>query len=366
MVRKTVASFTVEYTQIMDEAGNIDNALMPSELNEDKLKELFHLMTLVRVFDDKMFKLQRAGKIGTYAQVKGQEASEVGSAFAMQTTDWMVPSFRETGVFLTRKIDLVRAVQGWRGDTRALKGLKGARDLPVAIPVGSQTLYATGIAWAAKLKGTKEAVVVYFGDGATSEGDFFEAINFAGTFSIPVVFICQNNQWAISTPRKTQSASETIAQKGIAAGIKCMQVDGNDVIAVYRATSEALARARAGQGPTLIENITYRFGDHTTSDDASRYRSPEELSYWAARDPVERLKKHFQRIGTWSDSYGQWVIDTVSKEIDEAIEKAMQIGKPEPDELFDNVWSSLPKELAEQKEELKQEIKDRAVIEKPE
>jgi pyruvate dehydrogenase E1 component alpha subunit len=348
----------------MDENGVIDESLMPKELTENKLKELYHLMILVRTFDDKMFKLQRSGKIGTYAQVKGEEASEVGSAFALEPNDWMIPSFRETGVSLTRKMDMVRIIQGWRGDTRALKGLKGSHDLPIAIPVGSQTLYATGIAWASKIRNLREAAIVYFGDGASSEGDFFEAMNFAGTFKIPIVFFCQNNQWAISTSRKTQTAAETIAQKGIGAGITSLQVDGNDIVAVYKVVKEALERGKNGEGPTLIESVTYRLGDHTTSDDASRYRSVEELNYWLARDPIERLKKYFRKVGTWDEGYGQWVQETVSREIDEAIDKAMQIGKPGPEELFDNIWSSMPKELAQQKEELIQELKEKEQTER--
>jgi pyruvate dehydrogenase E1 component alpha subunit len=357
-VKKVVASFNIEYIQVMDENGNIDDSLMP-DLPEPKLKELYHLMVLIRTFDEKMFKLQRSGKIGTYAQVRGEEASETGSAYALEPTDWVCPSFRETGVFLVRKMDLIRLIQSWKGDTRALKGLKGSRDLPICIPIGTQTLYACGIAWAAKLRGEKTAVITYFGEGGTSEGDTNEAFNFAGVHKLPVIFFCQNNQWAISTPRKMQTASETIAQKAIAFGIKGVQVDGNDVIAVYRMTKEALERARNGEGPTLIESITYRMADHTTSDDASRYRPVEEVNAWLAKDPIERLKKYFQKIGTWSDDYGKWVYDTVNREIDVAIDSAMQIPKPEPDELFDNVWSRITKELEEQKKELKEEIIDK-------
>jgi pyruvate dehydrogenase E1 component alpha subunit len=358
-VRKTVASFNVEYFQVMDENGDVDSSLMP-DLDESKLKEL---MVLARVYDEKMFKLQRSGKIGTYAQLKGEEASEIGSAYALEKNDWVCPSFRETGVFLVRKMDLVKLTQSWKGDTRALKGVTGSRDLPVCIPIGTQTLYADGIAWAMKLKGEKSVVITYFGDGGTSEGDTLEAMNFAGVYNLPIIFMCQNNQWAISTPRNIQTASQTIAQKAVAFGIRGVQVDGNDVIAVYKVVKEALERARSGQGPTLIESVTYRLGDHTTSDDASRYRPVEELNYWLARDPIERLKKYFQKIGTWNDDYGKWVYDTVSKEIDDAVEKAMQISKPEPDELFDNVWSKLPKELEEQKRMLKEELAERSKYE---
>lgn len=351
-------SFSIEYVQVLDAEGNIDEGLMPS-IPEPKIKEFYHIMVLVRTFDEKLFKLQRSGKIGTYAEVRGEEASEVGSALALQPKDWMVPSFRETGVYLARGVDRAKVVQAWRGDVRAFKGDKTTRNLPVAIPVGSQTLYATGIAWASKLKKEKEVTICYFGDGATSEGDVHEAMNFAGVYTLPVVFFCQNNQWAISTSRKTQSKSETIAQKAIAHGIPGIQVDGNDAIAVYKVTSEAIERARNGEGPTLIESITYRVGDHTTSDDASRYRAEAELNEWKAKDPILRLEKYFKRIGTWSDDYGRWVKETCEKEIDEAIQKALSFEKPGPDELFDHVYAQLPADLIEQKKALIEEVKQR-------
>jgi pyruvate dehydrogenase E1 component alpha subunit len=348
----------VEYFQVLDSEGNVDNSLMPN-IPESKIKEIYHLMVLVRTFDEKLFKLQRSGKIGTYAEVRGEEASEVGSAMALEKEDWMCPSFRETGVFITRGAPRDKIVQAWRGDVRAFKGDK--KNLPVAIPVGSQTLYATGIAWASKLKNEKDITIVYFGDGATSEGDFYEAMNFAGEFKLPIIFFCQNNQWAISTPRKSQSASETIAQKGIASGVYSVQVDGNDAVGVYKITKEAVDRARNGEGPTLIESITYRMGDHTTSDDSSRYRTEEEVKYWLARDPLLRLEKYFRNINTWNDEYGRWVKETCEKEVDEAIAKALAIEKPGPDELFDYVYAVMPKELQEQKKELEEEVKQRGL-----
>ncbi len=351
-------SFSIEYVQVLDQNGDIDLNQSPN-LPEPKVKELYHLMTLVRVMDEKLFKLQRSGKIGTYAEVKGEEASEVGSAFALEKEDWMCPSFRETGVYITRGAPRDKIVQAWRGDVRAFKGDK--KNLPVAIPVGSQTLYATGIAWASKLKNEKDVTIVYFGDGATSEGDFYEAINFAGEFKLPIIFFCQNNQWAISTPTSEQSASETIAQKGIAAGITSIQVDGNDALAVYKITKEAADRARNGQGPTLIESITYRLGDHTTSDDASRYRTEEDVKKWLDRDPLLRLERYFQKIGTWSEEYKSWVRSTCEKEVDDAIAKALAVEKPGPDELFDHVFAVMPKELQEQKRMLEEETKQRGL-----
>ncbi len=342
----------------MNEEGEVDDSLHPG-LSEDKIKELYHLMMLAREFDEKLFKMQRSGKIGTYASLKGQEACEIGSGYALEEHDWVVPSFREMGVFITRGADRVKLVQGWMGDTRAFQGDENTRDLPIAIPIASQALHAAGIAWASKIKGEKSCAITYFGDGATSEGDFHEALNFAGVFKLPIVFFCQNNQWAISTPRKVQTASETIAQKAISYGIKGVQIDGNDVLAVYKATKEALERARNGEGPTLIEAITFRLGDHTTSDDASKYRSEEEVSPWVQKDPIQRVVKHFQKIGTWSDEYGAKVKGEVEKEVEEAVEKAMQIPPPGPEDVFKYIFKTLPKDLEEEQKELLEEVNEK-------
>ncbi len=358
MPRKVIGTFEVEYVEVLDKDGNLDRELAP-DLPEDKVKEIYHLMMLVRAFDEKLFKLQRSGKIGTYAEVRGEEASEVGSAYALDKSDWMVPSFRETGAYVTRGVDRASIVQSWKGDVRAFGNDPASRDLPVAIPVASQTLHAVGLAWASKLRKETSAALVYFGDGASSEGDFLEAMNFAGVFKIPIIFFCQNNQWAISTSRKVQTAADTIAQKAIGAGIKGVQVDGNDVLAVYKVTKEALERARRGEGPTLIESITYRLGDHTTSDDASKYRTEEELKFWQERDPLARLRRYFEKIGTWTDEYGEWVKQEVTKEVDDAVDRAGKISPPGPDELFDHVYASLPQELKDQKKMLEEEVSAR-------
>lgn len=341
--------------QILDEDGNMDDSLKPSELDEDKLKELYHLMVLVRTLDHKLFKLQRSGKIGTYAEVKGEEASEVGSAYVLDKKDWMVPSFRETGVYITRGVDRGKIVQAWNGDSRAFKYDPESRNLPISVPVGSQILHAPGLAWASKLRGEKSAAIVYFGDGATSEGDFHEALNFAGVLNLPVIFFCQNNQYAISTFRQKQTRSKTIAQKAIAYGIKGVQVDGDDVVAVYTATKEALERARNGEGPTLIESVTYRLGDHTTSDDSTRYRTDEEVEEWKKKDPLVRLKKYFENNGLWTDEYGKWVEETVKKEVEEAVEKGLNVDPPKPEHVFENVYAELPPVLQKEEEEFLKE-----------
>ena len=361
MPRKVIQQFPVEYMQILDEDGNLDKNLAP-DITEDTLKVMYHMMTLVRTFDRKLFNLQRSGKIGTYAEVRGEEGSEVGSGLAMEKTDWMVPSFRETGVSLTRGADRVKVVLAWNGDCRGYLGEHGkARDLPVNIPIGTQLLHAAGIAWACKLKGEKNAVVTYCGDGGTSEGDFHEALNFAGVYKLPVIFMVQNNQWAISTPRKVQTAAETIAQKAIGYGIKGIQIDGNDVVGVYYAVKEALARAKNGEGATLIESVTYRMGDHTTSDDASRYRTDEEVKPWEKKDPILRLKLYLQKNGMWTDEYGKWVQDECDKEVNEAVDKALSTPLPPPEDLFRYIYEKPTQDLEEQEKDhldaLKEDVK---------
>lgn len=357
MVQETIKTCSLDYIQVLDEKGNVDENLYPQNLSEDNVKEMYHLMMLLRTVDDKLFNLQRSGKIGTYAQAKGQEAAQIGSGMALQEEDWIIPSFREMGVFIARGADRKKLIQAWNGDTRAYAGMTNSHALPTAIPIASQCLHATGIAWASKLKNEKAASIVYFGDGATSEGDFHEALNFAAQFQLPVVFFCQNNGWAISTPTSGEMNSETVAQKAFGYDMNCIKVDGNDVLGVYKVTTEALDRARNGGGPTLIEAQTFRMGDHTTSDDSSKYRSDELKEEWAKKDPIERLEHYFKNIGTWKDDYKDWVINTVSKEVDEAIEGGLNVEAPSYTQMFEDVYvGEMPWMLKEQQEELKKEL----------
>ncbi|MFH1590614.1 MAG: pyruvate dehydrogenase (acetyl-transferring) E1 component subunit alpha [archaeon] len=359
ITRAIIKKFEIEYIQVMDEEGNVDESLHP-DVDEDTKKVMYHMMMLVRAFDEKLFKLQRSGKIGTYAQVRGQEASEIGSGMALQKKDWFIPSFREMGVSLVRGADRAKIVEAWRGDTHAFQGAREeTRDLPVAIPIASQLLHAVGLAWASKLKGEKQAAIVYFGDGATSEGDFHEALNFAAELQLPVVFFCQNNQWAISTPRKSQTRAETIAQKAIAYGMPSVQIDGNDVIGVYKVTSDALVKAREGGGPTLIESLTFRMGDHTTSDDSSKYRDEEEVKKWELKDPILRLQKHFEKLGTWSEEYRKFVVDEVQKEVEDAVEKGLAIPPPSPEEMFDSLYENPPEIFLKEKDAFMAELQER-------
>jgi len=353
-LKKVIERFQVNYLQILNENGNCDERLMPP-LNKKQIKEMYEYMILTRVFDDKALKLQRQGRLGTYAPTRGQEATQIGSAFAIKDDDMVFPAFRENGVFLVRGMPLDLLFQFWAGDERGMSIPKNVNIFPVAITVGAQLLHAVGYSMALKFKKNKAAAITYFGDGATSEGDFHEAMNFAGVFKAPCVFICQNNQYAISVPVEEQTASETLAQKAIAYGFSGIKVDGNDVFAVYKATLEALKKARAGKGPTLIECYTYRIGDHTTSDDAKKYRKESEVKKWELKDPILRLKKYMRKMKMFSEKYENEIKKTSEEQVEKALAKAEAVPKLKPEEIFDFIYSSLTQELSEQREQIKQE-----------
>ena len=349
MPEKTIESFSVHWLQVLDEYGNCDEELRPA-LDDAKIKKLYEWMILARTFDNKAFKLQREGRLGTYASILGQEAAQVGSAFALKPGDWMFPAFREPGASFVRGVPLRMILQYWAGDERGNLIPEGINDFPITIPVATQVPIGVGVAMAAKLKGDPIAVMVYMGDGATSKGDFHEGLNFAGVFSAPVVFLCQNNQWAISVPLKRQTAAKTLAQKAIAYGFPGVQVDGNDVFAVYCAANEALTRAREGKGPTLIECVTYRLGDHTTADDASRYRSREEVEQWKQKDPIERLRIYMEKTGLWSKTYDQEVRSDAKDKVEEAVRETENMPPPDPRDMFRFMFHELTAELREQME----------------
>ncbi|MBI1919775.1 MAG: pyruvate dehydrogenase (acetyl-transferring) E1 component subunit alpha [Geobacter sp.] len=340
MPEETIATFTVRSLRILDERGKADEALMPP-LSEADIRQMYELLVLTRTYDERALALQREGRIGTYPPVKGQEAVQVGSACALFPTDWVVPSFREMGVHFTLGYPLDLMFRYWAGDERGLVTPANLNILPICVSVGTHIPHAVGIAMAAKYRRDPVAVVAYFGDGATSKGDFHEGFNMAGVFQLPVVFICQNNQWAISIPLKGQTASRTLAQKAIAYGFDGVQVDGNDVFAVYRATKDAVEKARSGGGPTFIECLTYRVADHTTSDDASRYRSPEEVAAWREKDPILRLERYMSGRGLWDEGYGAEVKRKATRAVDEAVKAMESAAPPEPGEMFEHVSATL-------------------------
>ena len=320
MTEKVIEKFEVKYLQVVDESGNADPAVFPA-VRDETIKKFFETIILVRAYNDRALSLQREGRLGTYASIYGQEASQVGSALALGRDDWVFPSFRESGVFLSLGYPLWQMLRYWKGDERGMKIPKELNILPMSVPVGTHIPHATGAAWAMKIKGHKNAAVCYFGDGGSSRGDSHEGFNMAGVFSLPVVYICQNNQWAISVPRERQTAARTIAQRAYGYGFEGIQVDGNDVFSVYKATKDALEKAKKGEGPTLIECFTYRLHDHTTSDDAARYRSEEEVTEWKKKEPLIRLRLFMQKKGLWTDEYEKGVSAGAKELVDKAIEE---------------------------------------------
>jgi pyruvate dehydrogenase E1 component alpha subunit len=347
----TLVSYSVERVKVMNEEGVVDATLMP-ELSPEQIKALYRHMVLTRQFDERMFKLQRQGRLGTLARVAGQEGAHIGAAFALRPEDWLVPAFRETGALLLRGLPMEQLLQYWSGDERGAAFPHGLRTLPIAIPVGTHMLHAVGIGWSLGTSNQEAAVLTFFGEGATSEGDFNEAMNMAGVFQAPVVFVCQNNQYAISVPYTKQTASCTVAQKALAYGMTGIQVDGNDVFAVYRVTHEALERARSGLGPTLIEASTYRVTDHTTSDDARRYRSEEEVEKWKKRDPIERLGRYMRSAGLLDDEEAAGVLAEADKEVAAAVAAFEAVEPIRPEEIFKHVFAEITPPLAEQRDAL--------------
>lgn len=336
----TIEKFEVKFLQVVDEQGSVDESLVP-DLDDGAVKAFFEKIVLARTFNDRALSLQREGRIGTYASIWGQEASQVGSALAFEERDWLFPSFRESGVLVAKGFPPWMLFRYWRGDERGMKSPEGLNIFPMSVPVGSHIPHAAGTAMAMRLKGDDAVAAAYFGDGGSSRGDFHESLNFAGVFKAPAVFLCQNNQWAISIPRCRQSGAKTIAQRAASYGFPGIQVDGNDVVAVYKATREAVERARKGEGPTLIECFTYRLGDHTTADDASRYRSEEEVKEWEAKEPLIRLRKFMEGRGLWSEEYEEEVKEKARESIDGEIKKAEEYADPDPGDIIRYTYEEL-------------------------
>ncbi len=359
MPLRTVYSAQIEHLQILDEHGVLDEKLAKGPdgqliLGDGEVVELYRYMVKCRALDETAFKLQRSGRMGTYPQNKGQEAAAIGSGYAAKKgVDWLVPCYRENAALWMHGLPMHYVLLHWMGDERGNQIPEGVCMTPLCIPIGTQMLHAAGIAWAFKMRKEPRVSITYFGDGATSEGDFHEAMNFASVFQVPCVFFCQNNHWAISVPRESQMASETVAQKAIAYGMPTIQVDGNDLFAVFKASKDAIDRARAGGGPSFIEAVTYRLADHTTADDARRYRDPEEVQAWAGKDPLIRLRKYLDAKKLWSDAK-QAELDEIAKTmVVEVIKAAETIEKPKVTEMFDSMYASLPAELEVQRRTLR-------------
>jgi pyruvate dehydrogenase E1 component alpha subunit len=341
-----------ERLRVLDEDGRAASDLDPN-LADDALRTLYEWMVRTRAADAKALKLQRQGRLGTYPSSLGHEASQVGLASAMSRKDWFFPYFRDLGAFLTLGYPLADYYHFWMGNESGMRTPEGLNIFPISIPVGSQIPQAVGAGMAAKYRKLGIAIVTTFGDGATSEGDFHEGLNFAGVFHTPNVFVCINNQFAISVPRSRQSAAATLAQKALAYGFPGVQVDGNDVLAVLTATREALAVARSGGGPTLIEAYTYRMGDHTTSDDAARYRTKDEVLAWERRDPLARFRLYLGRKGLWDEAYEKEVQSAAADLVEMAVAEAEARPPAAVDDIFAYTYAAAPPDLVAQLAELK-------------
>jgi pyruvate dehydrogenase E1 component alpha subunit len=328
-----------ERLQIMNEEGVIVKPELMPELSVETLLTIYKTMKFSRIIDEKTLQYQRQGRMLTYAPNLGQEATQVASVAASRQTDWIAPSFRELGVWLYRGAPLDKIFLYWFGNELGMKMPEEVRILPISVPIASQMQHATGLAYASRYKGLDDIAIAYVGDGGTSQGDFHEALNFAAVQDLPNVFIIQNNQFAISTRRMLQTRAETLAQKAIAYGIPGIQVDGNDVFAVYAATSEAVERARSGKGPTLIEAYTYRMGAHTTSDDPTVYRQEEEVKEWAAKDPIMRLKKYLIAQGHWDEAQDAAYEEERGKYVKTVFEAVEKTGLMPLEDIFDFVYA---------------------------
>jgi 2-oxoisovalerate dehydrogenase E1 component subunit alpha len=340
----------VSSSRVLDIEGKIVGAMPEFARDPAILLRLYRGLVLTRTFDAKAVALQRTGRLGTYASSVGQEAVAVGVAAAMEPTDVFVPSFREHGGQLWRGVTLKELFLYWGGDERGNDFDSPREDFPTCVPVGSHAPHAVGVALAFRLRGEKRAAVCVFGDGATSKGDVAEALNMAGVWKVPAVFVINNNGWAISVPRERQSAAATLAQKAAAAGIPGEEIDGNDVIAVRAAIERALARARQGRGPTLVEAVTYRLGDHTTADDASRYRDDAEVSrHWPA-EPIARLRHYLTNAGHWDKGNEEALLHECSSAVEQAADEYLATPAQPLSANFDYVYATAPAELIEQRE----------------
>jgi pyruvate dehydrogenase E1 component alpha subunit len=339
--------------EILNEEGQITDSRWMPALSNERIIEIYRLMLLARIADVKAVSYQRQGRLYTLPPSMGQEACAVGSASVLEKTDWISPAYRELGALITKGVPLSRIYLYHSGSEYGNVYPPEVRVLPSAVPIASQLLHAAGIGHAINFKGLKEVVITYFGDGGTSEGDFHEALNWAGVFSCPVIFFCNNNQYAISCPRTNQTKSATLAQKAVAYGIPGIQIDGNDLFAVYRATQEAAEWGRAGKGPVLIEAETYRLGAHTTSDDPTKYRSPEEEKIWQNRDPLLRMKKYLTAQKLWNDQLEEQAKEEATKLADEAFKEASLQTVNSPEEIISHVFETPNSELKKQLQSLK-------------
>lgn len=337
-----VARYEIESQQYLDVEGRPVQPLPAFARDPAALVAMYRQMVRTRSFDQKMLALQRTGQLGTFASTSGKEAVDIGVAAAMRPDDCLLITYREIAAQLARGVSMLEILLYWGGDERGSDFAGPRGDFPVCITIAAHCCHAVGVAYAYKLRREPRVAVCMLGDGGTSKGEFYEGLNGAGTWRLPVVFVVTNNQWAISVPRKLQSAAATLAQKAIAAGIPGVQVDGNDVIAVRQAAEAAMTRARAGDGPSLIEAVSYRLADHTTADDASRYRSADELAEAWQREPVGRLRNYLMSIDAWHKPDEDALLKSCADEVQAAANAYLEYPQPRPEQMFDHLHARLP------------------------
>ncbi len=354
------AAMSSDVLSIIERDGKASKDKDPN-LSDERLRQIYKVMVQTRIMDERGLALQRQGQIGFYLQSLGQEASHVGSAAALLDSDWLFPAYRQAGIPLLRGVNLQDITCEWFGHNGdPSKGrqmpvhysLRSINYFSVSSPIGTQITQAVGAGMAARIRKEDTVFMTYFGDGGTSSNDFHAGLNFAAVYKSPVVFICENNQWAISVPSSHQTASETFAQKAQAYGMPGVRVDGNDVLAVYRVCKEAVDRARKGEGPTLVETVTYRMGSHSSSDDASRYRDQKEYEAWKQRDPIQRFQKYLKRKKLWDEAFEKEIETDFRAEFKAAVNHAREAGKPDIESMFEGVYLNTTPQLNEQRDDL--------------
>ena len=354
-------------TSVIKDDGSTVKSRDPG-FSEEKVKEIYRYLVTARAFDERALNLQRQGRIGFFAPATGQEAAQVGSALALEEGDYVFPAYRELSVALVLGMslkDLMGQLYGNQADPNKGRqmpnhyGLDTINFVTPSSPIGTHIIHCTGWAVAERITGGDRIALTYFGDGATSSNDFHTGLNFAGVYNAPAVFVCQNNGWAISLPVEKQTASETLAQKAEAYGIEGIRVDGNDVLAMYWATEQAVERARKGEGPTLIEALTYRLGPHSSSDDPTRYRDQEEVEEWQQKDPILRFRTYLEARGIWDEEQDEALWEEVREELGRVVEEVEKAPAVPVSSLFDDVYTELTPQLEEQRDFLVAEYRKR-------
>ena len=354
----TVASFKIDYYQFLSPDGRlISDDVPPLATDFDELKRRYRQIVVTRVFDKKAVALQRTGKLGTYASCLGHEAAHIAIGSAMKEEDCFAPMYREYGAQFCRGVKMSEVLLYWGGDERGNDFSGPKHDFAWSVPIATQCLHAAGAALAFQLRGEKRVAVSLVGDGGSSKGDFLEAINVASAFELPLVLVIVNNQWAISVPRSKQNTAKTLAQKGIAGGLPSIQVDGNDLIASRWAMEQAIEQARDGQGTTVVELITYRLSDHTTADDATRYRPDDEVDSAWKREPISRLKTYLIDQGAWSEEKESELLEDAARQVEAAVAEYQAVGKPSIESMFDYMYADMPADLEAQRDRAKEELK---------